>query len=160
MRRFTSLAVALSLLLVVGGCSHVPRPAATQPPGGTGVLRIHAASGWASLQVEIADADPARELGLMNRRDLAPDAGMAFEFAEPTQARFWMKDTLIPLSIAFVDQDGRVVTIEDMEPCHADPCPTYAAASPYTIAVEANRGWFARAGVAVGDRAALEPMSP
>ena len=117
------------------------------------------ASGRATLRVEIADTDPARELGLMNRRKLAPDWGMAFEFAAPTHARFWMKDTLIPLSIAFVDETGRVVTIEDMEPCQADPCPTYTATSPYTIAVEANRGWFARAGVAIGDRAALERLS-
>jgi uncharacterized membrane protein (UPF0127 family) len=111
------------------------------------------------LAVRVADTDAERATGLMGVVSLPADQGMAFAFAAPTQARFWMKDTSIPLSIAFVDQRGRVVTIEEMEPCRADPCPTFSATSPYTLAVEANRGWFARAGVTVGDRASLEPTS-
>jgi uncharacterized membrane protein (UPF0127 family) len=112
------------------------------------------------LAVRVADTDAERATGLMGVTSLPADQGMAFAFDAPTQARFWMKDTLIPLSIAFIDERGRVVTIDDMEPCHADPCPTYAATSGYTLAVEANRGWFSRAGVVVGDRASLEAMSP
>jgi uncharacterized membrane protein (UPF0127 family) len=87
---------------------------------------------------------------------LAPDDGMAFVFDDPVTTTFWMKDTLIPLSVAFVGEDGRVVSIADMEPCEADPCPTYAATGPYTLAVEANLGWFADHSVAAGDPARLE----
>jgi hypothetical protein len=67
-----------------------------------------------------------------------------------------MKDTLIPLSAAFLDRDGRVLRILDMEPCEADPCPVYDPGVSYVAAVEANRGAFERLGVAVGDVAQLE----
>ena len=56
---------------------------------------------------------------------------MAFVWDEPTQGAFWMKDTLIPLSVAFWDEDGRIVGIVDMEPCATEPCPTYASPAPY-----------------------------
>jgi uncharacterized membrane protein (UPF0127 family) len=111
-------------------------------------------SSQASLGVEIADTPDEREQGLMGREHLPEDLGIVFLFEEPTTARFWMKDTLIPLSIAFYDDD-RVVAILDMPPCHADPCPTYGPAVPYVGAVEANEGWFARSGVEVGDRVEL-----
>ena len=88
----------------------------------------------------------------MNVTALQPDDGMAFVWAEPTTSTFWMKDTLIPLSIAFVNPDGTIVSISDMQPCHADPCPTYASAAPYTMAVEANVGWFADHGIGREDR--------
>jgi uncharacterized protein len=108
------------------------------------------------LHVDIADSPSEREHGLMGVTELPADDGMAFVWDDPTTATFWMKDTLIPLSVAFVDAGGRIVSIEDMEPCHAEPCPTYVAAGPYTLAVEANRGWFADHGIEVGDRASLE----
>jgi uncharacterized protein len=109
------------------------------------------------LNVRIAETEQERATGLMNVMALAPDDGMAFVFGEPTTATFWMKDTLIPLSVAFVDAGGRVVSLADMQPCQADPCPTYAAAGPYTLAVEANFGWFADHGIGAGDGARLEP---
>ncbi len=83
---------------------------------------------------------------------LPADDGMAFVWTAPTASTFWMKDTLIPLSIAFVDADGKIVSISDMQPCDADPCPTYASAAPYTMAVEANAGWFADHGIGTEDR--------
>jgi uncharacterized membrane protein (UPF0127 family) len=80
---------------------------------------------------------------------------MAFVFDAPSDTAFWMKDTLIPLSIAFVDDVGRVIGVRDMEPCEADPCPTYGVDRPFVLAIEANLGWFDRAGIRVGDRAEL-----
>jgi uncharacterized protein len=109
------------------------------------------------LNVRIAGTEQERETGLMHVMALAQDDGMAFVFPEPTTTSFWMKDTLIPLSIAFVDAGGHVLSIADMQPCSSDPCPTYAASGPYTLAVEANLGWFADHGVSPGDRARLEP---
>jgi len=86
---------------------------------------------------------------------LAPDSGMAFVWPAPTSSSFWMKDTLIPLSIAFWDTAGKVVAIDEMTPCTADPCETYGAPVAYVGAVEANKGWFAAHGVRVGDAVEL-----
>jgi uncharacterized protein len=86
---------------------------------------------------------------------LPDDEGMAFVFDEPSDSSFWMRDTLIPLSVAFVDGTGRVIGVRDMRPCEADPCPTYGIGEPYVLAIEANLGWFDRAGIEVGDHAEL-----
>ena len=112
--------------------------------------------GQRKLAVRLAEDDATRERGLMGVTTLGTDDGMAFLWTEPTTGSFWMKDTLIPLSIAFVRADGRIVTIREMTPCRADPCPTYEADAPYTMAIEANAGWFGTRGVEVGDPARLE----
>lgn len=109
-----------------------------------------------ALHVEIADTEPSRERGLMGRRSLAPDSGMAFLFGRPVNASFYMKDTLIPLSIAFWDPQDRVVAILDMNPCHADPCPLYSPGVPFIGAVEANQGFFRAHDVRIGDQVELE----
>ena len=106
--------------------------------------------------MEIAETDAARQRGLMGRTSLARDAGMAFLFDAPVEAGFYMKDTLIPLSIAFWGQDSAIVAILDMEPCRADPCPDYFAGRAFVGAAEANQGFFAEHGIGVGDRVELE----
>jgi uncharacterized membrane protein (UPF0127 family) len=109
------------------------------------------------LHVRIAETPAERSEGLMHVMALAPDDGMAFVFDGPVTDRFWMKDTLIPLSVAFVARDGTILSVSDMDPCTADPCPTYPPSGPYTMAVEANLGWFHDHGVGVGSNARLEP---
>ena len=81
----------------------------------------------------------------MGVEQLPADEGMAFVFGGARGSTFWMKDTLIPLSIAFVDEAGRVIDVLDMQPCESDPCPTYGVDEPYVLAIEANIGWFERA---------------
>jgi uncharacterized membrane protein (UPF0127 family) len=81
---------------------------------------------------------------------------MAFLQAWPVQQPFWMKDTLIPLSVAFWDQDGRIRAILDMEPCPAEPCPLYDPGVSWIGAVEVNQGFFEERGVEIGDRVRLE----
>jgi uncharacterized membrane protein (UPF0127 family) len=110
------------------------------------------------MQLEIADTDAERAKGLMGVTRLPENHGMAFLWDAPTDGAFWMKDTLIPLSIAFVGQDGKVVTIQEMTPCAADPCPTYTATGPYVTAIEANAGWFDTHHVEVGDEVGLTPQ--
>jgi uncharacterized membrane protein (UPF0127 family) len=110
------------------------------------------------LRVRIAETPAERATGLMHVMALPPDDGMAFVFGGPVTDPFWMKDTLIPLSVAFVAQDGTIVSMSDMDPCTADPCPTYPASGPYSMAVEANLGWFHDHGVGVGSVARLEPV--
>jgi hypothetical protein len=113
----------------------------------------------AVLYVEVADEGEERRRGLMGVDHLPDDQGMAFVFEQPVTTGFWMKDTLIPLAIAFVDEDDRVVGLREMEPCDADPCPSYGIAEPYVMAIEANIGWFEDHGVQEGDRAELEVMA-
>jgi uncharacterized membrane protein (UPF0127 family) len=109
----------------------------------------------AVLYVDVAETAQARQKGLMGRETLPADEGMAFVFDEPASSTFWMKDTLIPLSIAFVDRNDRVIGLRDMQPCEADPCPTYGIDEPYVLAIEANLGWFDEAGIEVGNHAEL-----
>ena len=76
---------------------------------------------------------------------------MVFIFFEKHLGGFWMKNTLIPLSIAFFDQDGEILEILDMDPCEKDPCPTYDPGVPYWGALEVNKGAFDEWGVSAGD---------
>jgi uncharacterized protein len=118
---------------------------------------IETGAGEVEFAVEVADDDEERQLGLMNRESLPADAGMIFLFEEDSSGGFWMKDTLIPLSIAFADAGGTIVRILDMEPCEADPCRIYDPGVFYRSALEVNQGAFDRLGVEEGDRLRLEP---
>lgn len=155
------IAKRLSRLAVVGltamavACSSTNgevSPSATRSGLPTGTIRIITSSGTVELQVQIAETEESRRRGLMGVRTLAPDAGMAFVFDEPVETGFWMKNTLIPLSIAFWDERGRIVAIREMTPCHEIPCPLYSPGAGYVGAVEANRGFFSAHDVRPGDR--------
>ena len=113
----------------------------------------------AVLYVDVADTDQERREGLMGVEELPDDQGMAFVWDEPVQSTFWMKDTLIPLTVAFVDDSGRVIGTRDMQPCPEEPCPSYGVDEPYVLAVEANLGWFEEHGIRPGDRAELRVMA-
>jgi len=100
------------------------------------------------VEAELADTDALRGTGLMFRDRLARNAGMLFLFAEDGYPCMWMRNTRIPLAVAFIDRAGRIVNIAEMTPHSLD---THCAAAPVRYALEMNRGWFAgRAGV--GDR--------
>jgi len=107
------------------------------------------------FRVEIADTEPVRERGLMGRTSLDDDAGMVFVWTEDTSSPFWMKDTPLRLSIAFIAADGEVLRTFDMEPCQGDPCPVYDPHLSYRTALEVRQGALERRGVRVGDRARL-----
>ncbi len=108
------------------------------------------------FHVEIADTDALRSRGLMGRERLADDGGMAFLWTEDTAAAFHMRDTLIPLTVAFFDADGRILRLIDMTPCPADPCLPYDPGLQYRGALEVNVGALARKGVRLGDRIRIE----
>jgi uncharacterized membrane protein (UPF0127 family) len=146
-----ALLASLLLTLGVAACSSsVPQRLLPR-----GTLRVTTDSGPVALRVEVAAEGRARSVGLMGRPHLPADAGMVFVFGRPHGGGFWMKNTLIPLSIAFWDRSGRILKILDMPPCSADPCRVYEPGVTYVGAVEANRGWFAAHGVGPGDRVAL-----
>ena len=149
--------IVLLLLVFAVGCSSGGN--ATPNPAFCASLPWNATIGRSTLQVEIADDDAERSQGLMGVARLPENHGMAFVWDAPTEGTFWMKDTLIPLSIAFVGADGRIVTLLDMTPCEADPCQTYAATAPYVTAIEANAGWFDEHHVEVGDEVVLRQQA-
>lgn len=103
--------------------------------------------GMYRIQAEVADTPGARARGLMHRRQLAPHAGMLFVFESAGKHCFWMKNTLLPLSIAFIGDDGKVVNIADMQPGSED---NHCAAKPVRYALEMNQGWFRDKGFGPG----------
>ncbi|HET9249393.1 MAG TPA: DUF192 domain-containing protein [Actinomycetota bacterium] len=156
MWRIVVVPLLVAGLAACGGSDDAGGPTFTPAPRSAVTFEDQDGMTASTLFVEVADAPDEQRRGLMGVVLLPADEGMAFVFDEPTETTFWMKDTLIPLSIAFVDADGVVVGIREMEPCEADPCPSYGVDRPFVLAVEANRGWFADRGIGPGDRANLE----
>jgi uncharacterized membrane protein (UPF0127 family) len=105
--------------------------------------------GRAELTVELARTAAERSRGLMFRESLAADHGMLFVFAQDTGGGFWMKDTSIPLSIAFIAMDGTMVDIREMEPLSTE---VHQPPVLYRYALEVNQDWFQRHGFGAGDR--------
>ena len=101
------------------------------------------------LTVELARTAGERSQGLMDRQELPEDGGMLFIFSGDTEAGFWMKDTLIPLSIAFIAADGTILDVQEMEPLSEDK---HRPPAPYRYALEVNQGWFEERGFGTGDR--------
>ena len=106
----------------------------------------------ATFRVYDPENSASRVHGLMGVTDLPPDGGMLFRFEAPQQGGFRMKNTLIPLSIAFADGQGVIEAILEMEPCNADPCPSFRPDTLFQYALEVNRGAFRSAGVEEGWR--------
>ena len=101
----------------------------------------------------LAETGAQQSLGLMNRTDIGGYDGMLFKFASDTTGSFYMKDTPLPLSIAFFDASGQFVSTTDMAPCiHQSNCPTYAAARPYRWALEVPEGALPRLAIGPGTR--------
>ena len=130
--------------------------AATGPVFERGTAVIESERGEVEVDVEIAETPAQQQFGLMHRESLGSEAGMVFLFPKETKGGFWMKNTLIPLSIAYFDGDGRILRILDMEPCKADPCQAYDPEVSYRGALEVNKGAFERWGVSPGDRIRVE----
>ncbi len=113
------------------------------------------------VSVEIAATDAERQRGLMFRTHLAPNEGMIFIFDEVGFYPFWMKNTLIPLDMIWLDPDGRVVSIAaSVPPCKADPCPTYPPSADALYVVEVVSGFTKKHGVKIGDRLILKGLPP
>lgn len=106
---------------------------------------------------ELARSEAERQHGLMGRQQLEDGAGMLFIFPATTTGGFWMKDTPVPLSIAFIDEGRAIVDILDLQPL--DETPRYSA-RPYRYALEVPQGWFARAGIQIGQRVDIPDELP
>lgn len=150
------LRVAIPPLLIVAGCLFAPHASAADCPMPLPTTSI--TIGKHALTVEVAATPEARQCGLSRRDSLPENHGMLFVYPASTMMRFWMKDTLVPLSIAFLDDAGRIVSIQKMAPL--DTGPRYKSPQPVLYALEVAQGWFETHGVRVGDRAelSLPPM--
>lgn len=105
--------------------------------------------GMYRVDVEVAATQKNREIGLMNRKSLPPFEGMFFVFDAPQRVCMWMKNTLIPLSVAFLDEEGKIINIEDMQPQTEN---NHCAARPARYALEMNLGWFKSKGFGEGTK--------
>lgn len=144
------LAPFLAALALVA-CSGEPSGLPAKPANGFDAPVTVAFEGAPAIRAEVARTPAQRARGLMQRASLAEGEGMIFLFPGRVTVGFWMKGTLIPLSIAYVDGD-RVVSVHEMVPCTKDPCRDYPPAGPYTAAVEAPGGFFPKHGVKAGTR--------
>lgn len=161
----TLLLLAIAALVLMAACGPGravgPAPTGSAAPRNPSLDTVDVSFGDATVVAEIADEHSERLLGLMHRPSLRRDAGMLFVFPAKSSGGFWMKNTLIPLQIAYLGRTGElsyeVIAILDMEPCPAEEerCPNYPPGRPYDAALEVNQGWFDEAGVEVGDEAKL-----
>lgn len=106
-------------------------------------------AGFHRIEAEVAANNAARMQGLMQRKSMPVQRGMLFVFERDAQHCMWMKNTYLPLSVAFLDAQGRILNIEDMQPHSED---NHCAAQPARFALEMNVGWFAQRGIKRGDR--------
>ena len=140
-------AVALLALCSAALCS------AQEGPQQLAKIRLNA--GIHNINAELAATPQQREIGLMFRPAMPANDGMLFAFERPGQQCFWMKNTLIPLSIAFLADDGSVVNVDDMKPQTLDG---HCSAKPVRFVLEMNAGWFARRGIKAGSKVRGAPF--
>ena len=132
-----TLTLALLLAAAPAGAQQPPLPA------------LELGAGMHLIRAELAATEATRALGLMHRRSLAPNGGMLFVFDAPGAYCMWMKNTPLPLSVAFIDASGAIVNIEDMQPLTEQ---SHCAARPVRYALEMRQGWFAERGIRAGER--------
>ena len=139
---------ALSTALLITALS-AASPAVAQQIPQTGLPVVELGAGMHLIHAEVARTDEQRAIGLMARKEMAPNAGMIFVFEQPAQQCFWMRNTLIPLSAAFVADDGTIVNIVEMQPLSdASHCST----KPVRYVLEMNKGWFDKRGLKAGSK--------
>jgi len=116
--------------------------------------RVKLSAGMHQIDAQVALTPEQRATGLMHRKEMPQHEGMLFVFEQPSQQCFWMKNTLLPLSIAFLADDGTVVNLAEMKPQTLD---SHCSAKPVRYVLEMNKGWFARKGVKPGMKIANLP---
>jgi uncharacterized membrane protein (UPF0127 family) len=145
------LSSALALLALAGALV----PAAAQEAQ-MNLSRTRLSAGMHQIDAQVAQTAEQRSTGLMWRKEMPQHEGMLFVFEQPTMQCFWMKNTLLPLSIAFVADDGTVVNLDDMKPQTTE---SHCSAKPVRYVLEMNQGWFAKKGIKSGFRLSGQPFT-
>lgn len=135
-------AFAAALLLAAAACAQEPQ---------MNLPRVRLSSGMHQIDAQVAQTADQRTIGLMFRKEMPQHEGMLFVFEQPGRQCFWMRNTLLPLSTAFVADDGRIVNIEDMQPMTEN---THCSKEPVRFVLEMNQGWFRRKGIQPGAKLA------
>ncbi|MFZ2990628.1 MAG: DUF192 domain-containing protein [Ideonella sp.] len=139
---------------MLAACAIAPAHAVDQPQQ---LPAIKLSAGMHNIIAQVAQTPEQRQIGLMFRREMPAHEGMLFIFEQPATQCFWMRNTLLPLSAAFVDEDGTIVNIEDMAPrTDASHCST----RPVRFVLEMNQGWFAKRGLKAGYKLSGAPFKP
>jgi uncharacterized protein len=136
-RKFTMACIAMSCAAAV----------AAQDAPQLDLERVKLAAGMHRIDAQVAATPEQRQTGLMHRREMPQHEGMIFVFDQPAKQCFWMKNTLLPLSAAFIADDGTIVNIEDMKPLALD---SHCSVQPVRYVLEMNKGWFAKKGIKAG----------
>lgn len=139
-------------LLLVGLLSSA---AHAQPAPQLDLPRIKVSAGMYQIDTQVAATPAQREIGLMFRKDMPMHEGMLFAFEQATVQCFWMKNTLLPLTAAFVADDGTIVNLADMKPQTTD---AHCSKKPVRFVLEMNRGWFAKKGIKEGFKLVGKPF--
>ena len=147
--RPATLATLLALLLAL-----VAAPARAQQPQQLPMVTLTA--GMHNVQAQLAASPDQRQTGLMYRREMPSNEGMLFVFEDTSRQCFWMRNTLLPLSIAFVADDGTIVNLADMKPLSED---SHCSSKPVRYALEMNVGWFAKRGIGPGFKLGGPPFA-
>ncbi|MFN3438669.1 MAG: DUF192 domain-containing protein [Acidovorax sp.] len=143
-RRTSTLSVAA--VLTVAGFLSAGSAAAQEGPQ-LNLQRVELTAGMHRIDAQVAQAPQERQTGLMHRKEMPQHEGMLFVFEQPAQQCFWMKNTLLPLTAAFVDDDGTIVNLADMKPQTLD---SHCSTKPVRYVLEMNQGWFAKKGIKAG----------
>ena len=139
----------VALLITLASGLGVAQEAPQQLPA------IRLSTGMHVLQVMVAQTPEQLSTGLMFRKTMGTNDGMLFVFDEPRQQCFWMKNTLLPLSIAFIDDTGTVANVDDMKPQTLD---SHCSTKPVRFVLEMNAGWFDKRGIKAGSKFQGQPF--
>lgn len=149
----------LGLSLAWGAAALLPAQAQTAQPGvpQTGLQRSRLQAGMHLIDAQLALTPQQRSIGLMWRQQMPANEGMLFVFEQPAVQCFWMKNTLLPLTAAFVADDGTIINLADMQPrSEANHCST----QPVRFVLEMQQGWFAKRGIQAGFKLGGAPFKP
>ena len=124
-------------------------PASAQNQPQMNLQRVEITAGMHRIDAQVAIAPQERQTGLMHRKEMPAHEGMLFVFEQPATQCFWMKNTLLPLTAAFVADDGTIVNLADMKPQTED---SHCSAKPVRYVLEMNQGWFAKRGIKAGSK--------
>lgn len=145
----SALSLALTLTLTLSGASLAQDRPQTDLP------RTRLSAGMHQIDSQVAATPQQRMIGLMFRKEMPQHEGMLFVFEQPSVQCFWMKNTLLPLTAAFVEDDGTIVNLADMKPQTENP---HCSSKPVRYVLEMNLGWFAKKGVKPGTKLSGRPF--
>ena len=151
----SSVPQSTSASLLVLACAWVGLPAQAQDAPQMDLPRVTLTAGMHLIKAQVAGTPIERQIGLMHRKNMPQAEGMLFVFEQPSVQCFWMRNTLLPLTAAFVEDDGTITNLADMKPQTED---SHCSTKPVRYVLEMNQGWFAKKGIKAGAKLAGGPF--